>query len=96
MTEYRIVEHLGEFTIEGKFDEPVYKGMLWWKKEIYKIPVWKRVSCIGTEPVYIHNGYIPCSPLLLTMPPLKTLEEAKAHIETFSKEPIYHYPKRST
>lgn len=92
MTEYRIVEHLGEFTIEGKFDEPVYKGMLWWKKEKYKIPVWKRVSKYGTERAYL-NGYGYAESAL---EPFKTLEEAKKQIELFSKEPIYHYPKRST
>lgn len=90
MTEYRIAEHLGEFTIEGKFKKTSTTGMLWWKK-IYVKYVWNRVSKLGMEILYLHGfGYI-VSP----MPPFKTLKEAESHIEDFLKEPIYHYPKHT-
>lgn len=91
MTEYRIAEHLGEFTIEGKFKKTSTTGMLWWKK-IYVKYVWNRVSKLGMEILYLHGfGYI-VSP----MPPFKTLKEAEAQIELLLKGITYHYHKRST
>lgn len=83
--EYRILEHLGKFTVEVKEEEMVSCGWLWWrKKEV--VTSWVR-SAENGRPVIHFRGFSPSPPLQR----FKTLEEAQAMVKVFQQNPIYHY-----
>ncbi len=78
---YRIVEHLGKFTIQVSVNE--VSGCLWWKSIKQK---WVRANTYGypLNPEF----YIPKTSTFLEA--FNSLEEAKQKIKDWNTAPVYH------
>lgn len=94
VSDFRIVELEGVFTIERKFKEVNTTGWLWWAKKVEKY-IWKDITTYGGAcyvlPLY-GTGFV-IDTYKDKMREFRNLSEAEQVLDKLinSPKPIYHY-----